>query len=59
MSAGDKKRVRLVIGDGPEKTDIGEAEVTELPDGTLDVTITMEDGTKVRGSLPKLPWIER
>jgi hypothetical protein len=58
MAAGDKKRVRLMMGDGPDRVEIGEAEVEELPDGTFKINIILEDGSTYAAEIPKLPWLD-
>jgi hypothetical protein len=71
MTAGDKKKVRLMLGDGPNRVEIGEAEVTEEADGSYSVDLTVDDpnappdlkgvGLKMSGTIPpmpRLPWVD-
>lgn len=63
---GEKKIVRLMLGDGPDRIEIGEAYVEIMPDNTwqVDVVVTNAEqlgankgtGFSFRGTLPALPW---
>lgn len=68
MTMGEKKRVRLMLGDGPDRVELGEAEVEELPDGSFEVHVTITEpemakelglGAKFAGNVPHLPWTEK
>lgn len=59
-----KKQVRLMIGEGEDKFEIGVAELETMPDGTVkvDITLTAEKyaealgiGVKLTGILPAFP----
>ena len=62
------KNVRLVLGEGPDKMEVGEAKVEELPDGRFEVTMTLDNkeiadklgltSTTCVGIIPKLPWVD-
>lgn len=63
MTAGDKRRVRLFLGDGPDRIEIGEAVVEEQEDGSLTVGVLITDSAtseqlgmsgEVKGFIPKI-----
>lgn len=60
----EKKQVRLMIGEGEDKFEIGVAELETMPDGTtkVEITLTAEKyaqalgaGVKLTGILPAFP----
>jgi hypothetical protein len=67
MTENNKKKVRLMLGDGPDRIDIGEAELEKLPNGSIMVHMTinnpqlakqfdMPSVVDMRGIIPAPNW---